>query len=41
MFKELFFPVIEKYHKGFLTSEHKHVSDLDYRKIDQDLTASA
>ena len=40
-FREVFNPVVEGYHKGFKVAEHKHVTDLDHRKIKIALSASA
>ncbi|XP_057303025.1 arginine kinase-like isoform X2 [Hydractinia symbiolongicarpus] len=42
VYKELFHPVIEKYHKGYkLDGSMKHVTDMDVSKITIDLSESA
>lgn len=41
IFKELFQPVIEKYHVGFNMETDKHITDLDVDKITEDLTEGA
>jgi creatine kinase len=40
-FKELFFPVIEGYHKGFKINQHKHVTDFDSSKITESISETA
>lgn len=42
LFKELFHPVIEAYHVGYkMDGSMKHVTDMDVKKITEDLTPSA
>jgi hypothetical protein len=38
VFQELFYPVIEGYHKGFKVGVSKHHTDMDVSKITTDLT---
>jgi hypothetical protein len=40
-FKEFFYPVIQKYHKGFDINTTKHVCDMDPAKITVELSPSA